>query len=95
MTSPASLLVRPAHAGDADTLRLLAALDSAAPLTGTVLLAESDGKPVAAMSVDTGAVVADPFEPTADVVALLRVAAQPALRRGHRAPLGLRVARTA
>jgi hypothetical protein len=94
--APTSVLVRPAHGGDADTLRLLAALDSAAPLTGEVLLAESDGQPVAAMSVDTGAVVADPFAPTADVVALLRVAARPAGRRGgRRAPRGLRLARAA
>ena len=58
------VLVRPARAADASDLAVLAALDSAAPLTGDVLLAVSGGEVAAAMSLDTGAVVADPFVPT-------------------------------
>ena len=87
------VLVRPARSVDADALTVLAALDSAAPLTGEVLLAVAGGEVAAAMSLDTGAVVADPFEPTAHLVDLLRTAAhpepqpppaQPALRAARR-----------
>jgi hypothetical protein len=39
------------------------------------LLAESDGRLVAAMSTATGEAVSDPFVPAADVIALLRLRA--------------------
>ena len=78
------ILVRPARSVDADALTVLAALDSAAPLTGEVLLAVAGGEVAAAMSLDTGAVVADPFVPTAHLVDLLRTAARPADSRSQR-----------
>jgi hypothetical protein len=78
------VLVRPARAVDAADLAALATLDSAAPLTGDVLLAVSGGAVAAAMSLDTGAVVADPFVPTAHLVELLRTAARPAPQRRRR-----------
>jgi hypothetical protein len=56
---------------DAGALRRLAQLDSAAPLSGRVLLAELDGAPLAALSLETGAATADPFQPSADAVRLL------------------------
>ena len=56
-----------------------------APLTGEVLIAVSGGDVAAAMSLDTGAVIADPFEPTAHLVELLRTAARPAPRQRPRA----------
>jgi hypothetical protein len=65
------LTIRVAAPEDADALRRLAALDSAAPLAGRVLLAESDGVPVAAVSLANGAVTADPFHYTADAVRVL------------------------
>jgi hypothetical protein len=70
------LTIRFALPADAAALHDLAALDSA-PRTpaGEVLVAESGGALVAALSLDDGRVVADPFRPTADVVALLRVRA--------------------
>jgi hypothetical protein len=70
------LTIRPALPADAGRLRDLVQLDSSprAP-AGAVLLAESGGDLVAALSLDDGHVVADPFRPTADVVALLRVRA--------------------
>ncbi len=86
------VVIRPANDADASDLAVLAALDSAKPLTGEVLLAEhSGGEVAAAMSLDTGAVVADPFVPTTQLVELLRTAARPAPRRraSHR-PLPLR-----
>jgi hypothetical protein len=74
------VLVRPALDVDAADLEQLASLDSARPLTGEVLLAVSGGEVAAAMSLDTGAVVADPLRPTAHLVELLRTAAQPVSR---------------
>lgn len=78
-----------------DALDSLAALDSAAPLTGEVIVAEVAGRPVAAIEVATGRTVADPFERTTDVVALLRLRARgapAARRRARRARLHLRAA---
>jgi hypothetical protein len=90
------VLVRPARPSDASELRVLAALDSAAPLTGDIVLAESDGEVAAAMSLDTGAVVANPFVPTSHLVELLRTAARPAQpRRTRRAAQPLRPLRAA
>jgi hypothetical protein len=57
---------------DAGALRRLAERDSAPHLTGAVLGAEAAGVLVAAISLETRRVVADPFRPTADVVDLLR-----------------------
>lgn len=70
------LAIRPATADDGADVARLAALDSAATPTGALLLGVVDGLPLAALSVDTGAVVADPFSPTADLVALLRQRAE-------------------
>jgi hypothetical protein len=58
---------------DADSRRIrdLADLDGKRPPGGDVLLAEVDGRLAAAIGMD-GSVVADPFERTASVVALLR-----------------------
>jgi hypothetical protein len=74
------VLVRPARTIDAADLRRLAALDSARPLNGDILIAVSGGEVAAAMSLDTGAVIANPFQPTAHLVELLRTAARPAPR---------------
>ena len=63
---------RRATAGDAQTLRDLALLDSARTLTGDVLVAEVGGTTVAALSLDDHRVVADPFAHTSDVSELLR-----------------------
>ena len=73
MTSP--LVLRSATTADAAALERLAALDSASPLTGEVLLARAGDDVRAALSLETGRVVADPFYPSADLVALLRAAA--------------------
>jgi hypothetical protein len=75
MSSPASLTLRVARPDDAATVRRLAQLDSSRPPTGRVLLAVVGSEPVAALGVESGLVVADPFRPTADVVAVLRQAA--------------------
>jgi hypothetical protein len=61
---------------DGDALRRLAGRDSAPPLEGTVLLAEVAGEPRAAIALETGRVVADPFALTAELVDLLRARAK-------------------
>jgi hypothetical protein len=68
--------LRPARAADADVVRQLAELDDAAELEGPVLLAVVGSRAVAAIALDDGRVVADPFVPTAHAVALLRVRAR-------------------
>jgi len=65
--------IRPARPDEGRALHDLAALDSALPLSGDVLVAVVDESPVAALSLDDGRVVADPFRRTADTVALLRM----------------------
>ena len=74
MTSSA-LVLRPATSADTAELERLAALDSARPLDGDVMLAYAGGEVRAALSLDSGRAVADPFWPSADLVALLRAAA--------------------
>jgi hypothetical protein len=82
MTSP--LVLRPATSADFDGLERLAALDSARPLTGDVLVAAAGGELRAALSLDSGRAVADPFWPSADLVVLLRAAAGERPRRRMR-----------
>jgi hypothetical protein len=83
MRPDSTLSIRRAATGDIASLVRLAALDSAAPLRGDVLLAEVDGAPRAALSLHDGRVVADPFEPTAGDVALLRTRAALMHGTGH------------
>ncbi|HEX8647302.1 MAG TPA: hypothetical protein VF715_10410 [Thermoleophilaceae bacterium] len=71
-----SVSIRRAGPHDAPALCRLAALDSASPLRGEVLMAEVDGVALAALSLSDGACVADPFSPTAELLALLRVRRQ-------------------
>ncbi len=86
-----SIVLRLATDVDAPTVHRLAALDDAPRLTGAVLLALVDGEPVAALSLEDGRVVADPFRFTAEPVALLRLRAEhlsaPPQRRHHRPTL--------
>jgi hypothetical protein len=77
-----SLTIRTAIPDDSGALRRLAELDSARPLSGSVLIAELDGAPLAAVSVETGAATADPFQHSADAVRLLRLRRYQLLRQG-------------
>jgi hypothetical protein len=63
--------IRPFADRDIDAIRRLAALDSKPVPVGGVLVAEQAGELVAALPLDGGEVLADPFRPTAEVVALL------------------------
>ena len=73
-TQPVTL--RPARSEDARTLSDLAQLDSARPLTGAVLVAETETGPLAALELATGRAIADPFRHTAESVGLLRTFAR-------------------
>src|SRR3954471_8246673 len=72
-TGEGNLVVRRGSHADTDALAIVAALDSSRPLTGRTVVAELDGRIVAAVSLHDGRVVADPFVATADLVELLRV----------------------
>ena len=72
MTSP--ITIRPSNEADDRQLRELAELDSASPITGPVLIAEVDARPVAAISLDGRREIADPFVLTRELVELLRAA---------------------
>ena len=70
------LVLRADRPNDEQALRQLAALDSVRPIKGRALLAEVDGRAVAAIGIDDGKIVADPFEHTAEVVELLKARAE-------------------
>jgi hypothetical protein len=78
--------VRPATAADAPALAELAALEGRPPLVGHVLVAEVAGLPTAALSPADGRAVADPYQDTAVLVAILRAhAASPQAQVRRRA----------
>ena len=91
ITAP-SVLIRAARGSDGEALERLAALDSAEVPAGSLLVAEADGRLVAAIATTTREVIADPFLPSADVVALLeiRAAGGRALRSPRRRGAGRR-----
>ena len=67
------ITIRPEYPDDELALIRLAALDSLdAPPARPLLLAEVDGELRAALSVRDGSAIADPFQPTAAIVELLR-----------------------
>jgi hypothetical protein len=67
------ITIRPAYADDQLALLRLAALDSAdAPPEHPLLLAEINGELRVALSLSDGSAIADPFFPTAGILALLR-----------------------
>jgi hypothetical protein len=74
-TTSDALVIRPARSEDADVLRRLALLDDQRPLKGEVLVAEIDGETVAAYDINSHRAIADPFRRTANVVAMLELAA--------------------
>jgi hypothetical protein len=67
--------MRRAAAPDAARVQVLARLDDKRLPVGPFLVAEMGGEIVAARSLSTGTVVADPFRPTGDAVAMLSLRA--------------------
>jgi hypothetical protein len=67
------ITVRYSVASDLSELSRLAALDSATPPRGPALIAEADSRMLAALPMGSGRPIADPFEPTSEIVALLEL----------------------
>ncbi len=78
ITNTEAVLMRRATAEDTARIRTLARLDDKRMPAGPFLIAETGGEIVAARSLATGAVVADPFRLTSDIVAMLRLRADQA-----------------
>jgi hypothetical protein len=87
--STPGVILRLATAADADRLLILAQLDSSRVPAGEVLIAEVDGRLQAALPLDGGEPIADPFRRTAGLVALLRVHATQLLGRNAAAVTSL------
>src|SRR5437588_11733707 len=84
LTVSTPITIRLARADDAADLATLAQLDSAGVPAAPVLVAETAGTLLAALSLLDGVSVADPFRPTAHVVDLLRAhATRAAVDRAH------------
>ena len=67
--------IRQATHAEAAALRELSELDSRRAPEGTILLGEIGGRVVAALSIEHGDLVADPFARTAQLVAMMRLRA--------------------
>ena len=73
-----AISIRRASERDRRAVERLAALDSAHEPVGSVVLAEVDGEPWAALSLEDGHGVADPFRRSGSVLDLLRARARQA-----------------
>jgi hypothetical protein len=71
-----SVAIRRARDTDLADVERLAALESRPVPSGPMLVAERDGRILAALATGTGETVADPFQPTADLVSLLALRAE-------------------
>ncbi len=67
--------VRLATEDDSDTIRRIAELDSSRPIEGPALIGDLGRAPVAVLSLADGRVTADPFRPTAALIAHMRAEA--------------------
>ena len=86
------MMIRRTTPDDAAALMRLATLDSKEPLEGDALVAVVDGELLAAVSLTGDQSIANPFRPTADLVAMLemrakQLAAAPEPRRSLRTRL--------
>jgi hypothetical protein len=87
--------IRRADLADLAALDRLAAVDSAPVPTGDVLVAEVGGELWAALEIDSGAAIADPFRPSGELVELLRLHARHTGQRHPRRALGRLLPRVA
>ncbi len=93
--SPEAITIRRSTPADRAALARLAALDSRRLPTGDLVLAQSEGVLRAAAPLAGGEALADPFVPTAALVALLEVRAAQLAPDGAGAPRGGLVRRLA
>ena len=75
IATPEHLTIRRAQSADRESLIRLAGRDSKRLPSGTFLIAELEGEPWAAVALESGEVVADPFHRTAELVGILRLRA--------------------
>ncbi len=75
-TPVSRVTLRYAAAADAERLRTLAELDSATTPVGPLLVAEVDGRLRAALPLDGGPPIADPFHRGVELIDLLRMRAR-------------------
>lgn len=68
-----SIAIRFAEPRDQGRIDVIAALDSARPLDGDVLVAEVEDEAVAAIDLHNGRAVANPMRPTAEALRLLEL----------------------
>jgi hypothetical protein len=68
-----AFVIRQSTEDDEPALRRLAELDSKRPFAGAALIGEIGGLPAAAVSLNDGRLIADPFQPTAVLSQLLRM----------------------
>ena len=91
---PGRVVLRLCRVGDEPALEQLAALNGVPAPAGRVVLAEVDGRLVAALPLAGGRLVADPFVATSDLRRLLELRAaqlrEPARRRGFHPARALR-----
>ena len=73
---PGRLTIRPAQREDGAVLQRLAQLDEQPAPPGASLVAELDGRVVAALPLPAGPAIAAPFVPTEDVIVLLELCAR-------------------
>ena len=81
---PDPVLVRRATAADAGRIAELARLDSRKLPQGPFLVAELNGEAVAAMSLMSGTIVADPFRRTGDAADMLRLRSMQIVEQARR-----------
>lgn len=75
MSTDQTITIRRAQAIDTEALRFLAERDSTFLKDDAYMLVEQNGMPLAALGLDSGGVIADPFQRTAHLVPVLRQAA--------------------
>jgi hypothetical protein len=76
MKTPENITIRRAGAADGESLVRLAGLDTKRVPSGDCLIAEINGEQcAAAVELESGEVLADPFRPTAHLVEMLRLRA--------------------
>jgi hypothetical protein len=85
-----SVLLRLTTIGDADAIERLAALEGMLEPDCRCVVAEVDGRVVAALPLRGGQVMADPFRPTAHLVPLLELRAKQLATPARQPRTGLR-----
>ncbi len=86
--SEGSVTLRRANFRDDAALDRLAQLEGLQVPAEPILLAEVDGRVLAAVSIADGDAIADPFAPTAHLIEMLRAHAHPRPVDSSRLPLG-------